>query len=183
MEKITGILSQLSSSRALWGFVFVSALSLLLAALYFQHVLGHAPCVKCIYQRTAVILIAIAAVFPLFSKHIIIRLFSLALWGAAAIWGLIVANEHLDVIFPDSFFVPPCPLFPEFPGFMPLHEWLPKIFDAPGFCDNNDWQFLSMGMPEWMRIIFSLYIAGWVFALLAHGAYIAAFIQSRKAAR
>lgn len=160
-------LAKWSKTRTPWVIVSVSAFILLLAALYFQHVLGHAPCVKCIYQRSAVVAIFFATLLPVLYPHFIIRAVGLILWGSAAIWGLIQANAHLEVIFPKSFFVPPCPFYPEFPSFMPLHEWLPMVFDAPGSCDTNDWQFLSMGMPEWMQIIFSLYIVGCLVALLA----------------
>ncbi|WP_371192886.1 disulfide bond formation protein B [Glaciecola sp. SC05] len=158
-------LANWSRTRTPWAIVCCSAFALLLAALYFQHVLGHAPCVKCIYQRTAIIAIFFATLLPVLYPHFFIRMLSLILWGAAAIWGLLQAKAHLEVIFPEGFFVPPCPFFPEFPSFMPLHEWLPMVFDAPGSCNTNDWQFLSMGMPEWMQIIFSLYIAGWIVAL------------------
>jgi len=160
-------LANWSKTRTPWALVCFSAFALLLAALYFQHVLGHAPCVKCIYQRSAVIAIFFASLLPVFYPHFIMRSLALILWGTAASWGLIQANLHLEVIFPEGFFVPPCPFVPEFPSFMPLHEWMPMVFDAPGSCNTNDWQFLSMGMPEWMQIICSLYIAGWVVALLA----------------
>ncbi|MFC4699761.1 disulfide bond formation protein DsbB [Glaciecola siphonariae] len=156
-----------SQTRTPWAIVCVSALALLLAALYFQHVLGHAPCVRCIYQRTAVIGIFFATLLVLLYPHFVIRGIALILWGTSAIWGLFQAQEHLEVIFPETFFIPPCPFFPEFPGFMPLHEWLPMVFDAPGSCSANEWQFLGMGMPQWMQVVFSLYIAGWVVALLA----------------
>ena len=149
-----------------WVIVCLSALGLLLAALYFQHVLGHAPCVKCIYQRSAVIGIFFATLIVLIYPHFITRIVGLGLWGGCAYWGLMQANAHLEVIFPEGFFVPPCPLEPEFPSFMPLHEWLPSVFGAPGFCNTNDWQFFSMGMAEWMQIIFALYLVGWVFAVL-----------------
>lgn len=166
MQKLLS-LAQWSRTRSPWAVVSLSAFALILAALYFQHALGHAPCVKCIYQRSAVIAIFFATLLPVFYPHFFIRTLALILWGTSAIWGLNQANAHLDVIFPEGFFVPPCPFVPDFPSFMPLHEWLPMVFDAPGSCNTNDWQFLSMGMPEWMQIIFSLYIAAWVIALIA----------------
>jgi disulfide bond formation protein DsbB len=173
-------LAHWSKTRTPWAIVFFSALGLLLAALYFQYVLGHAPCVRCIYQRTAVIGIMIAALLPFIYPHFVMRTLGLILWGTSAIWGLLQARAHLEVIFPQSFFIPPCPFFPEFPAIMPLHEWLPLIFDAPGSCSSNDWQFLEMGMPEWMQIIFSLYIVGAIVALIAQ---IALLSRSGKAAK
>jgi disulfide bond formation protein DsbB len=173
-------LAKWSQSRQPWAIVSISALGLLFAALYFQHVLGHEPCVKCIYQRTAVIGIFLGALIPLIYPHIVLRALGMIVWGSSAIWGLSVAREHLEVIFPQGFFVPPCPFAPEFPSFMPLDLWLPAIFDAPGSCNDNTWQFLSMGMPEWLQIIFALYIAGWFVALAA---YIWSISLSLKAAK
>ena len=173
-------IADFARSRTPWAFVSCSALALVLAALYFQHVLGHEPCVKCIYQRTAVIGIFLGGLLPLIKPNFLLRSLGLILWGASAIWGYRVAMEHLEVIFAEGFFIPPCPFFPEFPGFMPLHEWLPMIFGAKGSCDSNEWQFLGMGMPEWMQIIFALYILGAAIALLGHFLTLS---QSQKAAK
>lgn len=173
-------LARWSRTRTPWAIVAFSAFALVLAALYFQHALGHAPCVKCIYQRTAVIGIFFAALLPLIFPHFMLRISGLIIWGISAIWGLIQANAHLEIIFPESFFVPPCPFFPEFPGFMPLHQWLPLIFDAPGSCNINDWQFLAMGMAEWMQIVFTLYIIGWVVAVIAQAVSLSLFLKAAK---
>ncbi|MGQ8364031.1 disulfide bond formation protein DsbB [Glaciecola sp. 1036] len=147
-----------SKGRQPWFILFLSAFTLICAALYFQHVQGYLPCVKCIYQRTAIVGITLAAALPLIKMHWITRIIGLIGWIYSAIMGLIVANEHLEVIFPKSFLIPPCPIEPEFPSFLPLHHWLPNIFAGPGNCDDNSWQFLSMGMAQWMQIIFSVYL-------------------------
>jgi len=115
------------------------------------------PCVKCIYQRTAVIGIALAAALPLIYPHVSVRVLAILLWLYSAYMGFIVANEHIEVIFDDSMFVAPCPIAPNFPSLLPLHEILPAIFQGPGNCLDNSWQFLSLGMAEWMRLIFSAY--------------------------
>ncbi|WP_395342366.1 disulfide bond formation protein DsbB [Ningiella sp. W23] len=179
-QPLVSFLANFSRSRTPWAMVCLSALGLVLAALFFQHVLGHEPCVKCIYQRVAVIGICFAGLIPLIYPHFVLRSIGIILWGGFSIWGLSVAQEHLEVVFAEGFFIPPCPFFPEFPGFMPLHEWLPLVFGAPGSCDSNDWQFLGMGMPEWMQIIFILYIAGAALALVGH---ILSISQSLKAAK
>ena len=53
---------------------------------------------------------------------------------------------------------------PIFPRWLQLHEWLPAVFAAEGDCLEDSWQFLSMGMAEWMQIIFAAYFA--VFAIV-----------------
>jgi len=51
-----------------------------------------------------------------------------------------------------------CDIVPNFPAFLPLHEWLPSIFGATGECNENSWQFIGMGMASWLQIIFSIYL-------------------------
>ena len=147
-----------SKTRQPWLILFLTAFALVASALYFQHVQNYLPCIKCIYQRTAVIGILLAALLPLITPTLPLRLVGLGLWIYSASMGLITANEHIEVIYADSIFMPPCPVVPNFPEFLPLHDILPRIFDGPGDCADNSWQFLNLGMAEWMRIIFALYL-------------------------
>ena len=48
-----------------WLLLFLGCAVLLGAALYFQAVLGLEPCVKCVYQRMAVVGIALSAIIEL----------------------------------------------------------------------------------------------------------------------
>ena len=151
-------LYQFSLSRKSWALLAFIAFALLAAALYFQHVLGHAPCIKCIYQRTAVIGILIAAIIPLIHNHFLTRIAAMAIWAYSAVQGLLIAREHLEIIHSDNPFFASCEIIPNFPSFLPLYDWLPAIFDATGECNDNRWQFMDMGMAAWMQIIFSLFI-------------------------
>jgi disulfide bond formation protein DsbB len=36
------------------------------------------------------------------------------------------------------------------------------VFAAEGDCLENTWQFLSMGMAEWMQIIFATYAIAFI---------------------
>ncbi|WP_284215989.1 disulfide bond formation protein B [Agaribacter marinus] len=166
-----------SKTKLPWWLLFTCSSLLVASALYFQHALGHSPCVKCIYQRTAMVTLALSAGLPLIYMHIVTRLLSITVWLAASVWGLYVANSHVELIFFEGFFMPPCPIEPNFPSFMPLHNWLPAIFDATGECNDNRWQFLNMGMAEWMRIIFS------GFALTASAVAISYIIRFRQVAK
>jgi disulfide bond formation protein DsbB len=152
-------LYQFFQSKNAWALLALSAFSLLVAALIFQHVYDHQPCVKCIYQRTAVIGIFLASILVLAFNHWLSRVIALAVWAYSALQGLLVAREHLEVIFDSNSLFYACDIFPNFPSFMPLHEWFPPIFDALGECNDNSWQFLGMGMASWMQIIFSIYLA------------------------
>lgn len=160
-------LYQFSCDKKSWLILALSASGLLLAALFFQHVLDHQPCIKCIYQRTAVIGILIAAIIPIVYNHLLTRLSAFVLWAYSAWQGLVVAREHLDVIFATNPFFAACEFVPNFPSFLPLHEWLPALFSAKGECNDNKWQFLSMGMASWMQIIFIAYLATLALVLVA----------------
>lgn len=158
---------QFSQQKLSWAILAASALGLLLAALYFQHMMDLQPCINCIYQRTAVIGILIAAIVPLVYNHFATRLIAFFIWGYSCIQGLIVAREHLDVIFSTSLIPKICDIVPNFPASMPMHEWIPSVFGATGSCNENSWQFLGMGMANWMQIIFGVYLAILGFVLVA----------------
>lgn len=154
---------QWSHSRSAWQILFLSAALLVGAALYFQYVLGLQPCIMCIYQRTAVIAILFAALVPLIHNSFFMRLISFAIWGTAAVKGFLLSTEHKDILFGENSFLVPCAIEPNFPSLIPLHEWIPHLFAAPGDCYENSWHFLGLGMAEWMQVIFAIYIAVFVF--------------------
>lgn len=157
MQLMQGI-NQLSRTKMPWALLALSSGGLLLAALYFQHVMDLQPCIKCIYQRTAVIGILIAALIPLIYNHLATRILAMFVWAYSAYEGLLSAREHIEVIFADDMFFAVCGFVPDFPSFLPLHEWIPSIFAATGSCEENSWQFMSMGMAQWLQIIFSAYL-------------------------
>lgn len=160
-------IKKFSQSKFSWMILALSAAGLLTAALYFQHVLDLQPCIKCIYQRTAVVGILLAALIPLIKNNIITRFIGFTIWGYSAFEGLRAAQSHLEVIFAENPFFAICDIVPNFPSFMPLHEWLPAIFAATGDCDDDTWQFFGMGMANWLEILFSAYLAVLAIVLVA----------------
>lgn len=149
-----------------WRTLFLSALGLVLTALYFQHVMDLQPCIKCIYQRTAVFGILVSSLLPSIWQNGMSRLVGFVGWGVASIWGFLIAHEHVDILFAANPFFAICDIVPNFPAFMPLHEWIPAVFGATGDCSENSWQFVGMGMAEWMRIIFASYALAWAVILM-----------------
>ncbi|MGB3727075.1 MAG: disulfide bond formation protein DsbB [Glaciecola sp.] len=160
-------IKRFSQQKMAWLLLFVSAAGLLSAALYFQHVMDLQPCVKCIYQRTAVIGVMFAALIPLIVNNTYTRSVGFVLWAYSAYKGLLAAREHLEVIFAENPFFAICDIVPNFPSFMPLHEWFPAIFAARGECNDNSWQFAGMGMASWLEIIFIAYLAVLAIVLVA----------------
>ena len=150
-------LQQWRTRKSAWVLLAISAFALVLAALVFQHVYGHAPCIKCIYQRTAVIGILLAAIVPIIYNNSHSRFIGYAGWLLSAVWGWRLSSEHIDILTAPNPFFAPCEIVPNFPSMLPLHQWLPQIFAAPGDCFDQAWQFMGMGMPQWMQIIFAFY--------------------------
>lgn len=151
------LLSKLSESKNAWGLLFASALCLELAALTFQHVMNLQPCIMCIYQRTAVFGIMFAALPAMLINNVITRFIGFLGWGISAIWGLLIAIEHVDIQTAINPFFATCEIVPNFPSWAPIHQWLPNIFGATGDCGNIDWSLLEMSMPQWMIVIFAIY--------------------------
>ena len=163
MKKLT----LLSTDRRAWGLLFVSALSLEIAALYFQHVTDLRPCIMCIYQRTALFGVMFASIPAMLVNNLITRCIGYIGWGISAIWGLKIAIEHVDIQTAANPFFATCELVPNFPSWAPLHEWLPAIFEATGDCGDINWSFMDMSMPQWMIIIFSVYSVIWAVMLVS----------------
>jgi len=154
-------LSSLSTDKRAWGLLFVSALSLEIAALYFQYVTDLRPCIMCIYQRTALFGVMFAAIPAMLVNNLVTRLVGYIGWGISAIWGLLIAIEHVDIQTAANPFFATCEFVPNFPSWAPLHEWLPTIFGATGDCGDINWSFMGMSMPQWMIVIFAIYSAIW----------------------
>lgn len=150
-------LSDWSVTRSAWLTLLLSSLFLLGCALYFQYGLGLAPCIMCIYQRLAVVGVAAAGLLPLLINHQLTRFLGYALALESAGWGWLIAREHLEILTAANPFFASCEIVPNFPSWFALHQWFPSVFAATGDCLENRWQFLSMGMAEWMHIIFALY--------------------------
>lgn len=161
-------LAKLPAQRKAWAVLSASCFALLAAALFFQYQLGLEPCVKCIYQRTAVLAIGLAALIPLFAPQLLItRVLGFAGWLVASIWGWLIAREHLEIQNSENSWFIVCDTFPNFPSWMPLHEWFPNFFAAPGQCGEIDWQFAGLSMPGWMQVIFATYTIIGIVVLLA----------------
>jgi disulfide bond formation protein DsbB len=164
---LLNLFSAWAKSKSAWLSLFMSSALLIVTALYFQHIMDLQPCIKCIYQRTAVFGILVSSLMPLIWQHSLTRLLGFIGWGVASIWGFLIAHEHVDMLFAANPFFVVCDIIPNFPAFMPLHEWLPAVFGATGDCSENSWQFLDMGMAQWMRIIFGMYAVTWLLMLIS----------------
>lgn len=158
-------IASFSDSKLAWGLLFASALILEIIALYFQHAMDLRPCIMCIYQRTAVFGVMFFALPVALLNNLITRVLGFVGWGVSAIWGLMIAIEHVDIQTAANPFFATCEFVPNFPTWAPLHEWLPNIFAATGDCGDLNWSFMDMSMPQWMIVIFAIYAAIWAVVL------------------
>ena len=156
MSLITGF-AKLPEKSTAWSLLFLSALALESCALYFQYSMELRPCIMCIYQRVAVFGILFAALLPMLNNNMLSRLLAYVVWAVAAIRGLQVAQEHVEIQSASNPFFATCEIVPNFPSWLPLHELLPGVFAATGDCGDIDWSFMDMSMPQWMVIIFACY--------------------------
>jgi disulfide bond formation protein DsbB len=160
-------IAQLSMQRSAWLLLFISTFGLEVAALYFQYVMDLKPCIMCIYQRTAVFGIMFSTLPVIILNNFVTRLLAFLGWGVSAIWGLIIAIEHVDIQTAANPFFATCEIVPNFPSWLPLHQWLPNIFAASGDCGDINWSFFNMTMPEWMIVIFSIYSMLWALVIIS----------------
>lgn len=150
-------LKHLSSHRWPWLLLALSALSMELCALYFQHIMKLEPCVMCIYERlTMLAILAAGLIGATAPNNIFVRLTAFAMWSIGAIWGLLLAIEHTDYQINPSPFAT-CDFYPNFPNWLPLHEILPWLFNPTGDCSDIVWTFLDYSMPQWLIISFAIY--------------------------
>ena len=133
---------------------FLACTGMMGYALYAEHVLMLMPCPLCVFQRLAVI--SLAVVFLLATLH------NPGGWGrrvyaalilVAAGGGIGVAGRHvwLQNLPPDK--VPSCgPGFDYIIDSFPLADALKLIFSGSGECASIDWNFLGLTMPAWVVI-------------------------------
>ncbi|WAJ71318.1 disulfide bond formation protein DsbB [Catenovulum adriaticum] len=159
---------QFNQSRLAWFILSSSALILELIALYFQYAMGLEPCIKCIYQRLALWGVFIASLPALiFPTEKFTRLISYLSGIFFAGWGYKIASEHVDIQTNPNPFAG-CAFMPDFPSWFAPDVWFPALFEVRGDCGSIDWQFLSLSMPQWMQLIFGLYLAVFCLVPLYH---------------
>ncbi len=159
-------LSKITTSQKPWLLLAISAVGLELSALFFQYVLDLAPCIMCVYQRLAIlVIIAAGAIGTLGHQNIFARATAYALWGISSVWGLIIAVEHVEMQENSGSLFFSCEFIPNFPTWAPLHEWIPFLFEATGDCGEISWQFFGFSMPQWMIIVYALYAIAFTLVL------------------
>ncbi len=158
-------MDKLVTSRNAWLLLAVSALGLELSALYFQYVMQLEPCVLCVYERNAVALIFLAGVIGFINPNILVlRISGYLLWAGGIVWGIYLSVKHSAIqmgLIKDS---ASCDFVANYPSWMQLDKWIPWLFNPTGYCEDIQWQFLGLSMPQSMVLINAIYLM--VFAIV-----------------
>ncbi|RWR03783.1 disulfide bond formation protein B [[Pantoea] beijingensis] len=150
-------LNQCSRGRGAWLLMAFTAFILEMVALYFQHVMMLRPCVMCIYERCALFGIMGAGLVGAIAPKTPLRYGALLIWLYSAWEGVRLSYEHTMIqLHPNPFVT--CEFAARFPSWLPLNKWLPSVFVASGDCSENQWSFLTLGMPQWLIVVFSVFL-------------------------
>ncbi len=161
-------LSNLPRQRLPWVLLALTGIGLELCALFFQYVLELQPCVLCVYERLAMLgIISAGLIGAIAPRNVFIRSSGFILWIVSAGYSLSLAIEHVNIQLNPSPFAT-CDFFPNFPSWAPLHEWAPWLLNPTGFCDEINWQFLTLTMPQWLIITSSIYLTVAFVVLITH---------------
>ena len=159
LTKITYRIARAPVQRLPWLLLALFSSALVAYALYTQHGPEQLwPCVQCIYQRTAMIGVALFAWLGFFfaPRYVVLRWLALIGWLGSAVAGAYSAYYHSWIQAAINPLFAPCQPHPNFPSWAPLHQWFPLMFDAGGLCGEIDWQWLGLSMPQWLFVIFSI---------------------------
>jgi disulfide bond formation protein DsbB len=166
-------LNRCSQGRGAWLLMALTALVLELVALYFQHVMLLKPCVMCIYERCALFGIMGAWIVGAIAPKSGLRYAGILIWIYSAYEGIRLSWEHTMIQLHPSPFAT-CDFAARFPTWLPLDKWFPAVFVASGDCAEKQWEFLSLGMPQWLVVVFS------VFMLIGLLVLIAQFVKPKR---
>ena len=156
-------MDKLVTSRLAWFLLAISALGLELAALYFQCGMQLDPCVLCVYERNAVALILLAGIVGLVNPNrFTLRIIGYLLWAGGTIWGLYLTTKHSAIQMGLIEGSASCDFVANYPSWIQLDKWIPWLFNPTGFCEDIQWQFLGLSMPQSMVVINVFFLIAFV---------------------
>ncbi|TNF01727.1 MAG: disulfide bond formation protein B [Gammaproteobacteria bacterium] len=141
------------SSRQVFLLMFVACLSLILVALYMQHVMELTPCYLCITQRVFVMLTGGIALLA-FLHNRGLRIYG-ALTALSALSGSFFSGKQLWLQSLPEDQVPACgpPAEYLFDVFS-FNQAVGMLLRGDGNCAEVQWTFLGLSIPGWTLICF-----------------------------
>ncbi len=145
----------------LWLALLSTSVALEIAALYFQYVLDYGPCILCVQIRAVlfvvILLAAVALILPAARKFNSISLIPCTLtfaWFCYQVLGI----ER-------GWFEGSCTFEPAFPAWIPLHEWLPSVFEPWELCGYTPEILFGITMAETLAGLAGLFLLANIFLL------------------
>jgi protein dithiol:quinone oxidoreductase len=139
--------------------LLILCLAMLAYALFLQHVQGLEPCPLCIFQRIAVIGLAVCFALAALVADAwrALRASVTILIGLVAASGAGVAIRHLYIQSLPPGQVPSCGATLDYMwDVFPVMDVLRKVLTGSGECAKIDWSFLGLSMPGWVLIVMVL---------------------------
>lgn len=141
----------LFSTRTPWVALAAIALAMEAFALWSQHVWGLDPCNECVYIRFGVLGLLVAGLGgALVPRSVLSR----AVFGALALvaLGYALVRSYLLVDLERQVAAgvsASCGRFKGFVGGLPLHQWLPELFEPRAMCGQIAGTFLGQSFAVW----------------------------------
>lgn len=158
-----------SGKRIALLLIFLICTSVIGYALYLQLVINLLPCPLCITQRIAYWLVGLTALFAFIHKSGgLSRQIYCGLIAFFSLIGLLLALRHSWLIrYPEEF---ECGISAEekFLNTLSIANWWPGMFEANGDCADVKWELLSLTIPDWSAIFFTLFLITAVYILFTN---------------
>lgn len=135
---------------------FITSITLLASAYYFQFALEMEPCPLCIMQRIATMMVALGCIAGYYLSERPRPLLLASIWTLlSSFFGIYLSNHHnwLQSLPADQ--VPSCgPSLEYMLDAFPIMEIVTVLLRGNGNCAEVSWSFLGLSMPAWLMIFF-----------------------------
>jgi disulfide bond formation protein DsbB len=151
-------LGTLSSGRTYWSVLALLAATLLVTALFFQHVLGELPCMMCIQVRIWVTVLLICAISGLLLRHN--RLLNPVFQAAVMVCAAGISERSYMLLGTERGFVfSDCGFSLGLPDWLPLEAWFPALFQIETSCGYTPEIVFGITMAEALMVISMLLVS------------------------
>jgi len=148
-------MSRTTTNRNVWLSLLIASLLLEVAALVFQYGLDYGPCILCVQIRAVILLIALIALGALLlpkATKLVAPVLMLPC-SATLVW---YCYQVLGI--ERGWFEGSCTFEAPFPDWIPLHEWLPSVFEAWELCGYTPEIIFGITMAETLIAISLVYL-------------------------
>lgn len=143
-------------STKIWLLILLISIAMESGALFYQHVLDYGPCILCVQIRAVVLLIILISLAGLFSgpRSSINKLAAFLLAPLSVFFGY---QTYQVLGIERGWFEGSCTMDAAFPDWIPLHEWLPSVFEPWELCGYTPYIVGKITMAEVLVAIAALF--------------------------